>query len=326
MAFFESLFNLVAEFVLLPILAALLIYIGTELYSKKSGRELSDEFHKFSFILALGVVVTWVLSVIIPKTWFLPFNFIKISSAFGFAAYIFTLHYLVYWLQEVVFHNHKNTLTLGIFSGLVRSKMAINVMESAYKNGSVERDSVTFSVLLSSSIMIFRNLILAWFFGVVSGLFGFPPNYFFASMLVMAIFSGILALVFYKKTDSIEEVEFTTLPLQGVGQFIIFFLFFYMVSATIVKILPGFVYYLFSALAGVVYGYVQFFISAGFMGTGSLPISIALIAIFISSLFSLLSDIGHVALEGDKEMLFALAVPVVVPAIAGIITLVFLFL
>jgi len=324
MAVVEIIFSLLANFVLIPILVALLVYIGTELYSKKTGREISDEFHKMSLILASGVVISWVLFAITPAPWKLPLNLISIKTALGFVAFMFTLHYLLYWVLEIVLHDKKNTLTLGVAAGLVRSKITINVMESALQDDAVSSDSLIFSTLLSSAVMIFRNFIFVWIFGLALGLFIIPPNFFIASMGVMAILSAALSIVYYKHIGEIEKVEFSSLPLHGVGQFIVFFLFFYIVSAFLVTTLPPYIYYLFSAFAGLLYGYVQLFISSGFIATKALSPTIGMVAIIISTIFSMLSDIGHVALEQDKDTLIKIGIPIGLISLAGVLSLIFL--
>ncbi len=321
--FFNANFGAIGTVILLPLLAAVILFGITYLYSKRKGITLDEEFHTKSFLLSVSFVFSWVFYFVIPETIKLPLADLSIRSILLILAIILTIQYLV-MLGVSFFAPDKTIVALGIGAGCIKSTLAVSVMAPIAAENPDLTHTAAASVMIANTVAIFRNFIIIIVVGIFLGLFLIPPIFLLVPMSLMLISCLAIAGILYHKSKEEHKVQFDPVSLKGTFLFIVLFVVSYYIAYLILQAGSFFGFYGLSGIAGFLYGGAHLFVIAGLLFTKIVSLDVALAGAVFVTAASIISDIPYAYLNDAEELTKILIVAELVPFAIGIASLIFL--
>lgn len=322
--FFIGNANIFGRYILFPVFIALLMYIATELLSRKQGISLSEEFHKKSFAISAAVVLGWLVYLLIPSEIYLPLETISIKFVFSIFMVVLSFQYIVFLLTNLV-SRAKTVLGIGAGAGLIRSTLAVSIWANVCADNPDISHEGAASVMMANTIMVLRNFVIVWIVGAMMGLFIIPPTTFLAPMLAMFLFCAAISFVNIRLGAQLaENQEIETFSLKAIGIFMAIFIVMYYLAIALIEKFDFVGLYILSGIAAFLYGSAHLFIIASLLMTHAISLEVALIAGVIVTAGSILSDIPYAYVAGAIDLVKLLLISEIIPVVIGIATLIYL--
>ncbi len=321
--FFSQNVGTIGKFVLFPIYIALILYVILYFVARSREVPLSEEFHRKTFFVSLGVIFGWLIYAVTPSTIKLPLEVISLKSLVLISVIVLTVQYLVY-LGVELFAPEKTIVALGVGAGTIRSTLAVSVMAPLAAEDETLTYTAAASVMIANTVAVLRNFLIIFFVGIFLGLYIIPPVFFLAPMFLMLVSCGIIAAILYRKSQEAEPVEFDPISIKGTVLFIAIFIVSYYVAFGIAQAQQFIGFYAFSGIAGFLYGAAHLFVIAGLFFSKTLTLNVGLIGAVFVTAGSIISDIPYAYLNGAEELTKILIVAEAIPVAIGLISL-FLF-
>lgn len=303
---FATILKPIAEYVLVPLWFALLIFVITEALCIRRGISLREGVKGRTFLFVAVAALFWLATLWIPAEIMMPYQAISLRALTGIIAAIISLNLLVFYFSELI--GPENTLVeMGICAGLVNHKLAGDTANSISADNEEAANTSASLLTLSSATTIFRDLIGISLIGIFMG-FEFPPLYFWATILVMGMTALVSFFIFRHRSGEEEAPEYSFFsPKDTILFLIIFIVGYYLILAASQKFAFAGLYGA-TALIGLMYGGVPAFAVGALLIAGHLTPEAAFFAVLVGAAASLLSAILYAFMSGSKKLGHYLAI------------------
>ena len=316
--------GIIGVYVLLPIFVALVTYIVLELIANRQGVDLSVEFHKRSFALAIAVVFGWLVYMLVPQGMYLPLDVIEAKFIVGLFMMVMTFQYVVYILSKLI-GGAKTLLGMGAGAGLIRTTLAVSIVgKMCAENPDMSYEGVA-SIMMANTVMIMRNFVIIWIVGAWLGLYAFPPAYFVGAMVAMLLTCGAITYANHLKGGGVEtEEDVEIFSAKGLLIFMGIFIVMFYLAYGIIERAGFFGLYGLSGVAGFFYGSAHLFVVASLLFAKTITLEAALIAGVVVTAGSLMSDIPYAYFAGARDLTKLLLISEAIPIAVGLGVLAYL--